>query len=81
MGVTVWRVAQPLRVPAEKRLTLTHNQLVGIRGQGLALGVGRGAPPAPGPGGFPRTKDTLCSRVLNRTGLCGGHNLPESGPQ
>ena len=40
---------------------MTHSQLLGINGQGLALGWG--PLPTLGQGGIPSTKDTLCSPV------------------
>lgn len=73
MRARVWWVTQPLRVPVEKRLTLTHSQLLGISGQGLALGWGHLQQK---PLRHPQDKGHLMQPCgLNRTWLCGGHNL------
>lgn len=57
----------------EKGLTLTHSQLFGISGQGLALGWGH---LQHRPLRHPQDKGHLMQPGgLNRTRLCGGHSL------
>lgn len=73
MGARVWWVAQPLRIPVEKGLTLTPSQLLGISGQGLALRWGH---LQHRPLRHPQDKGHLVQPCgLNRSRLCGGHSL------
>ena len=74
MGVRVWWVTRTLRVPVEGGLT--HDPQPAAWYQWSGTGPGLGATPNTGPRRHPQHKGHLMQPCgLNRTWLCGGHNL------